>query len=1050
MKNKSALKMISLSVVFAIVLSFFGFANVSVVSSAPIPSILITELMPNPSTGISTGDGFEYIEIYNNGTSSINLSGYRLLYKNENTGNAIATWDLSSSFTVAAESTAVIWVRASNNTSLTRNDFRSHYGLTSTELPDSKIYLLSLIDTGMGNTDWRSITIETDGGTDVARAKYNSSTSGTTVDARSGRSVNYTYPTDSTINMKKLQHNQDATPGRQVAYQVPNGKELLITEIMVNSTAGIGNGDAFEYVEVSNKSTSPVDLQDYRVTYTPTNPVSWDIADHLWMEPGSTAVIWVRPGNSTGANTALTKNDFRSHYGLTTTALPDSKLVIVSPAGTAMGNSGLRDVAIERDESGEPVSKVQYNVASADEDGGAAMEGKSITYKYPFAGTDPLMMRKIAGNQTPSPGTVSTGTQVPAAEQQGTFHFFGNLHSHTGYSDGASGSTPQTAMEFARDNGGADFFAVTDHSHYFNTLSSDGKVKWDEMHRMANLVNDDDTFVAIAGFEMTWAASQGRSGHMNTFLTDWYVNRNDNMPGTTDYWTTAAYYNKLKEAGNEYSITQFNHPTDYWGDMDDFDNHDAGIDGLVKLLELNGSSEHNANYTRALDKGWHVAAASNQDNHSADWITRNEERLVVVAPRNTRNDLFQAIRERRAYSSQDKNVEVSYKANGSWMGSILNNPASLAIDVDVYDPNSSDTVASMDIIADGGTVVASWSGTASNSVKWSTTLTTKYNYYYVKIVQTDGQIITTAPIWSGGTTIGSTYGIPRMEYTTGSTISIGATVSNPTGASLSNVLVEFYKNSITAANKIGQTTVATVPAAGTARAELSGWTPPASGGYRLLAQATIPIGSVNRAFVGYAEVPELLATELAPTNGAPAYSATNPTGTTDPYEFVELYNNSNASLNLQGYKLVYDAAAGGDNSTLTWDITGSKTIASKGTMVVWLKTPASAGKTLTDFNTKYGTSLTSSQVIELSADEGINNTNTNRNLYIMKDNGTLVSRTILNRAGDVNTGVDMVANKSINYEYPKNGSPDMLKKAANQTPTPGTVASGQTAGSTLP
>src|SRR5207247_1600845 len=41
--------------------------------------------------------------------------------------------------------------------------------------------------------------------------------------------------------------------------------------------------------------------------------------------------------------------------------------------------------------------------------------------------------------------------------------YFGNLHSHTSYSDGSG--TPREAFRYARDTGKLDFLAITEHNH---------------------------------------------------------------------------------------------------------------------------------------------------------------------------------------------------------------------------------------------------------------------------------------------------------------------------------------------------------------------------------------------------------------------------------------------------------------------------------------------------------------------------------------------------------------------------------------------------------
>ncbi|HEX3047103.1 MAG TPA: hypothetical protein VHY08_20285, partial [Bacillota bacterium] len=58
----------------------------------------------------------------------------------------------------------------------------------------------------------------------------------------------------------------------------------------------------------------------------------------------------------------------------------------------------------------------------------------------------------------------SSPTGPPSSEYQ---YYFGQFHSHTSFSDGMG--TPAESYVYARDVGGADFFAITDHSHYFDS-----------------------------------------------------------------------------------------------------------------------------------------------------------------------------------------------------------------------------------------------------------------------------------------------------------------------------------------------------------------------------------------------------------------------------------------------------------------------------------------------------------------------------------------------------------------------------------------------------
>lgn len=323
--------------------------------------------------------------------------------------------------------------------------------------------------------------------------------------------------------------------------------------------------------------------------------------------------------------------------------------------------------------------------------------------------------------------------------------YFGQLHSHTSISDGKG--TYSDAYNYARNTANLDFFAITDHSNYFDSYNDWTKsLEWADMKSTADSYNKDGIFAAIAGFEMTW--SDG-TGHINTFNTDWFESR------LTPGMDLQAYYKKI--AADTDSISQWNHPGTKFGDFNNFAYLSAANDNAIKLIEVGngagvpGSSSYFPSYdyyTTALDKGWHVAPSNNQDNHTPNWGTTNDCRTVVLAPSLTRANVFDAIKNLRVYSTEDKDLEISYSINNSIMGSILSNPSALNFSITAADLEANDTISKIELISDGGVVSAS-SNFSSNAVSWNPQLTSKYKYYFVRITEADGNIAVTAPIWTG-------------------------------------------------------------------------------------------------------------------------------------------------------------------------------------------------------------------------------------------------------------------------------------------------------------
>ena len=198
--------------------------------------------------------------------------------------------------------------------------------------------------------------------------------------------------------------------------------------------------------------------------------------------------------------------------------------------------------------------------------------------------------------------------------------YFGQLHSHTNISDG-TGSVDE-AYQYAENVAKVDFLAVTDHSNWFdsdikaNIADGSASAEWKMGRDAANKYNKNGEFVAIYGYEMTWSGSTGGYGHMNTFNTEGFETRSNSK------MNLQAYYNSLKTQPQ--SMSQFNHPGKTFGDFSDFAYYDKEIDKVVNLIEVgNGEGEIRGSgyfpsyeyYTRALDKGWHLAPSNNQDNH---------------------------------------------------------------------------------------------------------------------------------------------------------------------------------------------------------------------------------------------------------------------------------------------------------------------------------------------------------------------------------------------------------------------------------------------------
>ena len=359
-------------------------------------------------------------------------------------------------------------------------------------------------------------------------------------------------------------------------------------------------------------------------------------------------------------------------------------------------------------------------------------------------------------------GEVCTFTYQAPVTLEGYQLYFGQLHAHTNISDGAGSVTE--AFQHASQVENLDFLAVTDHSNSFDN-ESDFRVdlgadltgispEWAQGHAAAAAVTDED-FVGLYGFEMTW--SDG-FGHINTFNTPGFESRSNsefgNKSGSTEGYQN--YYDKLVEVGS--SLSQFNHPGTTFGDFQDFAFYDPQVDQRITLIEVGngegaiGSSGYFPSYeyyTRALDKGWHVAPTNNQDNHKGNWGDSNTARSVVLASDLTEEGIYDAIRNYRVYATEDNDLSILYALNGNAMGSILSKQENgVTLTAQITDPTDTADMK-VEVIVNGGLVIGTQTLSGGSGTVTFHFDSNEYSYYYLRITQADQNIAVTAPVWTG-------------------------------------------------------------------------------------------------------------------------------------------------------------------------------------------------------------------------------------------------------------------------------------------------------------
>ena len=408
--------------------------------------------------------------------------------------------------------------------------------------------------------------------------------------------------------------------------------------------------------------------------------------------------------------------------------------------------------------------------------------------------------------------------------------YYGNLHSQTNHSDGGGvvstckdAQPPQSAPYGPADayqyamNEGLDFLMTSEHNHmYDGSTGTNSSANPTTAHNLfqsglqaASTFNAAHAnFLAIYGLE--WGVISN-GGHMNIFntpsLLEWEYNGSNQLIG--DVFTAKSDYASLYTLMHTNGwIGQFNHPASSGQFLVNGTNfgYTADGDAVMVLAEVLNSSAFSSNTTETetsrssyetafntiLERGYHVAPSSDQDNHCANWGASFTNRTGVLLPSGTAlnsSNFLDALRARRVFATEDKTAQVVLTANGHVMGERFSNSGPLTLTVN-YASSSGHTAQRVQVFegvpGSNGTV-----STLSQTATTTTTPSTGDHFYYAKITQDDGLRLWSAPVWvtegsGGGDTTPPT--VSASESGSSGTVTLSASASDNVGVTR----VEFY------------------------------------------------------------------------------------------------------------------------------------------------------------------------------------------------------------------------------------------------------------------
>lgn len=327
--------------------------------------------------------------------------------------------------------------------------------------------------------------------------------------------------------------------------------------------------------------------------------------------------------------------------------------------------------------------------------------------------------------------------------------FYGNLHAHTDYSDGVS--KPDTAFAYARDVAGIDVQALTEHN---NGGSSGGvtysitPAQYDSLRFFADSMTADGRFVALAGQELGSIGSSG-FGHICVWEAEnlWPYNNTDLL----------GCYSWILDQSRP---AMYCHPDSSWNsnfnDLYYYQDYDRAMD-MIEII--NSSTLYEDTYIRALQRGWHVGASANQDNHYSDWGNRvnaagNIPLTGIWADTLTKAAILEAMQSRRTtameVSPASDRIDLLLKVDGRYQGEhFIRQKGRISIRVEAW---ASSAFKALYLYTNGVPADTFNLIVSDAHVSWELEKDIDLGtvYYFAKAVQADGDRAWTSPVHIDG------------------------------------------------------------------------------------------------------------------------------------------------------------------------------------------------------------------------------------------------------------------------------------------------------------
>lgn len=333
--------------------------------------------------------------------------------------------------------------------------------------------------------------------------------------------------------------------------------------------------------------------------------------------------------------------------------------------------------------------------------------------------------------------------------------YFGDIHTHSAFSNDCierekMQMTPDDLYAYARESACLDFYAPTDHHQCWDKERNKiGEHFWERTIEAAKKHDDPGHFLAFVGFEF-----RCRRGDTAVVLKDWPDYRAIDIPEATDI---AELWKRL-QVEDYLTIPHFHNN----GSLDEGDwlaCPEFMREPVIEMYSCHGSYERehttvqkppenkvrrpDRNALFLLKKGLRYGFVANSDGHKGH-VGRNGL-MVAIAKENTRDAIFDALRNRRCYAVTNARIRMHVKMDGHWMGSELplGDDRELTLDI-----RGEDRLKAVEVFKNGE-LIHQWSPQAIDFKESVRIPGSETAFWTVRATQRDNQVAFSSPVWVG-------------------------------------------------------------------------------------------------------------------------------------------------------------------------------------------------------------------------------------------------------------------------------------------------------------